>query len=166
MNNLFVKVYNKHGFTIVELLVVVVVIGILASITIVSYVGVNARARDSKRRSDLSALEQALEMNYIKYGAYTQPEDICTDTSYGADGSCGGAGGAGNWDANSDMRDLVTDGFLKQLPIDPINNATYRYTYEVYNAGENGVALAGQGYSLCITMLESTGSSFCITKQK
>jgi prepilin-type N-terminal cleavage/methylation domain-containing protein len=36
---------NEHGFTIVELLVVIVVIGILAAITIVSYTGVQNRAR-------------------------------------------------------------------------------------------------------------------------
>ena len=160
------KNYSSSAFTIVELLVVIVVIGILASITTAVYSGINFRARDAKRTSDLAALEQALEMNYIKYGAYTQPEDMCTDTSYGGDGSCGAVSGSGNWDQNSDLRDLVSDGFIRQLPVDPINDSTYRYTYEPNNAGEQGIAAGGQGYTLCANKLEVTGSSYCITKLK
>lgn len=153
-----------YGFTIVELLVVIVVIGILASITVTVYSGVNASARDSRRKSDLAALEKALGMNYIKYGAYTQPESMCVDTSDGGDGTCGAAGGAGNWDQNSDLRDLLADGTIRSLPIDPINNSIYRYTYETKNIGEQGATIAGQGYTLCASRLETTGASFCIDK--
>lgn len=39
---------NKNGFTIVELLIVIVVIGILAAITIVAYNGIQNRAQDTK----------------------------------------------------------------------------------------------------------------------
>jgi hypothetical protein len=37
--------------------------------------------RDVERRADLAALEAALELNYQRYGAYTQPENMCADTS-------------------------------------------------------------------------------------
>lgn len=45
------RIKNKQnsGFTIVELLIVIVVIGILAAITIVAYNGVQQRARDMTR---------------------------------------------------------------------------------------------------------------------
>jgi len=154
------------AFTIVELLVVIVVIGILASITIISYSGISSRTRDAKRKSDLAALEQALEMNYIKSGAFTQPENMCTDTSYGGDGGCGDISPDGDWDQNSDLRDLSADGSMGRLPLDPINDSTYKYTYEPNNAGEQGIAASGQGYTLCANKLESTGSSYCITKLK
>jgi len=50
---------NKNGFTIVELLIVVVVIAILAAITIVSYNGIQNRARDAAVKSEVSdALKQ------------------------------------------------------------------------------------------------------------
>ena len=51
------------GFTIVELLVVIVVIGILAAITVVSYNGIQARAHDTSVLSDIDTLD-ALETNY------------------------------------------------------------------------------------------------------
>lgn len=44
---------NKQGFTIVELLIVIVVIAILAAITIVSYNGITNSANDSSVKSDL-----------------------------------------------------------------------------------------------------------------
>lgn len=44
---------GQHGFTIVELLIVIVVIAILASISIVSYNGVQGRASDTAVQSDL-----------------------------------------------------------------------------------------------------------------
>lgn len=58
------------GFTIVELLIVIVVIAILAAITIVAYNGIQAQARDSQRKSDVASIAKALELYYIKNGQY------------------------------------------------------------------------------------------------
>ena len=49
--NLLVR-KKQTGFTIVELLIVIVVIGILAAITIVAFNGVQQRARDAQRRQN------------------------------------------------------------------------------------------------------------------
>ena len=58
------KTGNDHnfsvGFTIVELLIVIVVIGILAVITVVSYTGVQKRAQISKMNEDLITLQKAI----------------------------------------------------------------------------------------------------------
>lgn len=47
---------KQTGFTIVELLIVIVVIGILAAITIVAYNGVQQKARDTQRKSDMAKI--------------------------------------------------------------------------------------------------------------
>lgn len=153
----------KKGFTLIELLVVIAIIGLLSSVVMTSLNTARIKSRDTRRKADIKQLEIALEFNYDKYGSYTQPENLCSDTSYGAIGSCGGAGGTGNWDANSDLRDLVTDSFLSALPVDPVNNATYQYQYEPWNAGEDGYTKAGQAYNLCATL--EAGGSFCIYKR-
>lgn len=52
---------TAYGFTIVELLIVIVVIAILASISIVAYTGVQERARQSKIDSDIRAILTAIQ---------------------------------------------------------------------------------------------------------
>lgn len=61
---------STSGFTIVELLVVIVVIGILAAITIVSYNGVQRRARIATAQTDLVNLAKRLELFKVDNGAY------------------------------------------------------------------------------------------------
>lgn len=55
------SIRKDRGFTIVELLVVIVVIGILAAITIVSYTGVTARANAAKAVSNAQAVQAVAE---------------------------------------------------------------------------------------------------------
>jgi len=62
----------QKGFTIVELLVVIVVIGILAAITVVAYSGVQQRARDTVRKDDLAALAQAIRLYSVDKGDYVE----------------------------------------------------------------------------------------------
>jgi len=60
-----VRLQNKSkGFTIVELLIVIVVIGILATLVIVTFTGIQQKARDSKRKTDLGAIQSSLENFY------------------------------------------------------------------------------------------------------
>ncbi len=54
---------QRAGFTIVELLIVVVVIAILAAITIVSYTAITAQANDSNVKSDLRNMAQKVELS-------------------------------------------------------------------------------------------------------
>jgi general secretion pathway protein G len=51
----------RKGFTLIELLVVISIIGILASLTLVSYTGAQKQTRDTQRRSDLSQYRNGLE---------------------------------------------------------------------------------------------------------
>ena len=91
---MWAKNKNKNGFTIVELLIVIVVIGILAAITIVAYNGIQARANDSRTLSIANQLEKAIVLwntdsnEPLKGGwsstvAFAAGSDNCSDGSGG-----------------------------------------------------------------------------------
>jgi prepilin-type N-terminal cleavage/methylation domain-containing protein len=64
---------SNRGFTIVELLIVIVVIGILAAITIVAYNGIQNRSYDTTIQSDLSNMAKKVELEAIDQGSYIIP---------------------------------------------------------------------------------------------
>ena len=61
---------KQTGFTIVELLIVIVVIAILAAITIVAFNGVQQRARDSQRKQNIAELAKLISMYNVDNGNY------------------------------------------------------------------------------------------------
>ena len=71
---------SKSGFTIVELLIVIVVIGILASISVVAYNGASARATDSELRSKQTSIYKAMLNFYTLNGHYPCSNDITATT--------------------------------------------------------------------------------------
>ena len=122
----------KKGFTIVELLIVIVVIAILAAISIVAYSGIQQRARDSQRVQDMATIKKALLM----YNA---------DHSGVQSVSTFGGGGSGGWNFSSSGNWLT---FLEseygKMPVDPLNKAANTtaagssYFYFCYDAGTYG----------------------------
>ena len=64
---------NNSGFTIVELLIVIVVIGILAAITIVAFNGIQDRAHNTAVESDLAAAAKKLEIYRATFGEGQYP---------------------------------------------------------------------------------------------
>src|SRR5665647_3755423 len=64
------KSRTTPGFTIVELLVVIVVIAILAAITIVTYIGISSKATVASLVSDLTNASQQLKIFQVTNGAY------------------------------------------------------------------------------------------------
>lgn len=77
---------SRNGFTIVELLIVVVVIAILAAITIVAYNGVTAQAKTSKGASEAAMILKKLELYRTNFGDAALPLQSNQ-----------------NWDATSDL---------------------------------------------------------------
>lgn len=71
---------NSKGFTIVELLIVIVVIGILALLVITTYSGIQAKARNSKRQTDVQAIQTQLEAFFSQNGYYPNLGDMNSTT--------------------------------------------------------------------------------------
>lgn len=71
-----VSLKNKKGFTIVELLIVIVVIGILATLVIVTFTGIQQKGRNTQRQTDIKALNGYVESFYAEYGFYPTGADM------------------------------------------------------------------------------------------
>jgi prepilin-type N-terminal cleavage/methylation domain-containing protein len=61
---------KEKGFTIVELLIVIVVIGILVALVITTFSGIQRRARDTERQTDIKAMHGQVEAYYAQNGNY------------------------------------------------------------------------------------------------
>jgi prepilin-type N-terminal cleavage/methylation domain-containing protein len=138
---------RQSAFTIVELLIVIVVIAILATISIVAYSGIQARARDSVRIAKIKDMAKAIELYRIDNGRYPPILD-----GSGIETSCGSQ--TENW-GHCDRMKQLTDYIAPYMKVDPtsLSNATqgnywYRYTsqdsdnYQTYGMS---VVLEGTG---------------------
>jgi prepilin-type N-terminal cleavage/methylation domain-containing protein len=85
---------SQLGFTIVELLIVIVVIGILAAITIVAYNGVQSRAFNIRVQADIKNVEKIVESYKAINGSY--PSTGALSTVYG-DSNCTGGTIRADW---------------------------------------------------------------------
>jgi general secretion pathway protein G len=74
------RLRNQSGFTIVELLIVIVVIGILAGLVLNTFNGIQASARDSERKTDLNAVQGHLESYFAKNGYYPTDGNVADAT--------------------------------------------------------------------------------------
>lgn len=71
---------RNQGFTIVELLIVIVVIGILALLVITTYSGIQQKARNNTRQANLNAIQTQLEIFYQNQGYYPSRADMNDST--------------------------------------------------------------------------------------
>jgi len=120
---------KSPGFTIVELLIVIVVVAILATIAIVAYNGIQARARDSERQTEMQTIEKALSLYFIDNGSYP----TCSNTTYVPTSAPGGC----NFTV---IAPSLVPKYLNIMPIDPSNsgNDKYMYAYGFKKTGATG----------------------------
>lgn len=124
---------KKSGFTLVELLVVVLIIAILATIGAAMYAQSYVKARDAKRRSDMVTIADAFELYYISNSEY--PVLVSTPTQYYV-----------NTVVPSDPKSN-TDGTCK-------TGSDY-----CYDCAKNGSSCSTTSFKIC-ALLE-TGGTFC-----
>ena len=134
---------QKKGFTLIEMLIVIAIIGILASIVLVGLGPVQRNARDARRASDLRQIQTLLELCYARAGSY--PADIAVGTIQG----CSGA-------ANT------------QVPVDPTTNVAYVYatdgaTYVIMATLEaTGNPLLNNDVQGTVQGVDCDGQNYCV----
>ena len=67
---------KQNGFTVIELIIVIVVVGLLAAIVISTYSGIRVKERNSTRQRDIQVLQTRLEAFYSQNGYYPSLQDI------------------------------------------------------------------------------------------
>jgi type II secretion system protein G len=107
---------GRQGFSLVELLVVISIIGILSTLVVANLNSARERARDAQRKSDLRNIQTALRLYYNDVGRYPAASS----------GRISGCGGACEWDA-AWVNNGVT--YMNVLPGDPLSTQDYNYTY-------------------------------------
>ncbi|QNO16112.1 prepilin-type N-terminal cleavage/methylation domain-containing protein [Alkalicella caledoniensis] len=74
------KLNEQKGFTLIELIVVIAIIGILAAIAIPRLGAFTSRAEDAAEKADIRIIESAAQMYYAEVGSF--PADISALTEY------------------------------------------------------------------------------------
>jgi len=127
------KVKKNFGFTLVELLVAISIVGILSGISIFGLTGARESARDGRRKSDLETVRSALELYKADCASYRNGSGNVVSV-------LGSTFGGGSCNSNT---------YLENVPNDLLGARYYRYW-------SNGIR-----YELCAALEGGTGSVSC-----
>lgn len=114
------KRQRQSGFTLLEIMVVIVILGILASLVVPNLMGNKEKADRQKAVSDIVALESALDMYKLDNNRYPSNEQ-------------GLAALVSKPTAQPEPRNYRADGYIRRLPQDPWGN-----DYQLRNPGQHG----------------------------
>ncbi len=142
---------KKKGFTLVELLVVIAIIGVLATIIVINYAAAQAKARDSKRKSDLQSITGALGLFYADRKAYpggdvwNESQDVTTS------GTLNGI--PRTIDRHGDL-----SSYISSFPEDPFNSDCHYLYFAIYE-NDTEVGQPARRYKLASIAAETLGEN-------
>ncbi|EGN74719.1 general secretion pathway protein G [Idiomarina sp. A28L] len=114
------KIKQQSGFTMLEMMVVIVILGIMATLVVPQIFGQREQADMQKAISDITALENAMEMYRVQNGIYPTTEQ-------GLEALVSAP------QTDPRPRNYQSDGYIRRLPADPWGNE-----YRLLSPGQNG----------------------------
>ncbi|MFH0749488.1 MAG: prepilin-type N-terminal cleavage/methylation domain-containing protein [Candidatus Gottesmanbacteria bacterium] len=126
---------TKNGFTLIELMVVIVIMGILVTIGIFAFQSSQKKSRDARRKSDVSQVSKALEMYNNDVGTYPAGGTVGTADAGKIIGCGDTIKTACSWGGSFSNTTKAT--YMVKLPIDPTSGRVYYYE----RSGSNGYRL-------------------------
>jgi general secretion pathway protein G len=115
----------KRGFTLVEILIVVIILGILAAIVIPQFTNASTDARESSARSLVQTVRSAIELYKLQHG----------DTYPTSDGAIGSAWDWSKLTGTSTYGGKTVGPYLQSTPVNPLNNLSTVTTGTTYTGG-------------------------------
>ena len=160
---------KRNGFTIVELLIVIVVIGILAAITIVSFNGVQSRARVASLQTDTENAVKSLELFKVDNAASQYPltlaqanlkasgDNTLTYTSYASSGgycvqatNTAGGNAVSYYTTNATQPKEGTCAPITNIVTNPsLETATTGWSPQWFGSGGNGTTTQSTSAAKC-----------------
>lgn len=140
---------SQGGFTLIELMVVILIIGLLATIVVQNLKGATDKAKKIKAQADISAIKTALDRYYLDNSSYpSSDQGLAALVSAPQNGKV--------------PADYPTGGYIEKIPTDPWGNP-YAYqsdgdTYLLKSYGADGVE-GGTGKNADIDGSSSGGNS-------
>lgn len=114
------KIKQQSGFTMLEMMVVIVILGIMATLVVPQIFGQREQADMQKAISDITALENAMEMYRVQNAVYPTTEQ-------------GLEALVSEPQTDPRPRNYQTEGYIRRLPADPWGNE-----YRLLSPGQNG----------------------------
>lgn len=151
MNIRLTKTHTSLGFTLMELMIVMVILSILVALATGGYASSTRRGRDNRRKNDLHSVATALEVYFGDKGRYpTGVSGVMMGCGVGDSSAC-------EWgNSTNGFKDQYGTLYMVAMPDDPKTTQTYYYvssgtSYKLYarleNTNDAGDGVDQNGYS-------------------
>jgi general secretion pathway protein G len=135
-----VKSSRRKGFTLVELLVVIVVLAVLAAIVLPKFMDSSTRSKESSLKTDLKLMRNAVSLFQADIGKYPNSlADLAETDKAAVKGNDGAVVSGTDWHGP----------YLETVPTDPVGGAAFTYTKATGKvvSSTSGNGLDGTAYS-------------------